>query len=317
MSRTSSVWVDKYSPTKLNDLILTENNLKFLKGCIEKHEIPNILLHGTAGIGKTTLGIVLRNELNCEFIYINGSEERSIDTIRNIVIPFAQTSSFAYLNGETKTRFKIIFIDECEQLTPVAQDSLKVITEQYMNNARFIFATNNVNKLIDPLRNRCQEITLVPSKQNDRLDLSKKYYHHILNILQKENVTITDNNIIIELINKRFPSMRKIIHILNQAYNTFGQIDSNTLNITDVIDKRVIESLKSKDAVKVRKISANIDPNDFYTEFIENFENIIVEEDYYKAMLIIGDGLKYNIGDDSQHILFYIMLRLSNEIKFK
>ena len=244
------LWVERYRPRVIEDCILPEAVKKQFKQFISKKEIPNLLLSGSAGTGKTTIARALCNELDCDYIIINGSDEgRQIDTLRTKIRQFASAVSF---EGKTK----VVILDEADYMNrDSVQPALRGFIEQFAENCRFIFTCNYANRLIDPLHSRTTVIDfkLAPS---DRPTLASKFLKRMEYILNNEAVEY-DQRVLAELLNKHFPDYRRVINEL-QRYSVGGTIDEGILsNFQEVNAKALIESLRDKDWKKMRQWVAN------------------------------------------------------------
>jgi len=214
----NDLWCEKYRPTKLDDIILTEENRSFIQEFKNKGSIPRLLFSGPPGIGKTSLAkIIVSDILDCQYLYINASDENGIDTIRNKVFNFAQTMSF---DG----KIKVVILDECDGLTFDAQKILRNLMEDYSGTTRFILTCNYPYRVMPALHSRCQEIDLTPPYE----ECVKK----CVEILKKENIKVDDENKkkLCNLISTYYPDLRRIINMLQR--NTIG----NILDIKDVND---------------------------------------------------------------------------------
>lgn len=238
MSLYDQLWVEKYRPKKLDDLVLTEENRKFFSSIDE--DTPHLLLYGHAGTGKTTLAKIIVNDiLKCQYLYINASDENGIDTIRNKVTLFAQTSS---LDGKKK----VIILDEFCGTTNDAQRILRSVMEEYSATTRFILTANYINKIIEPIQSRCLPFNIVP----DLAECAKR----CLNILKEENVEIESNREFITYIKNHFPDMRRIINDL-QRFSIDGKLIINKTDDVKNISENVYNALITKvDAIKIRQI---------------------------------------------------------------
>ena len=244
------LWVEKYRPMHIQDCILPESVKKQFQQFIAKGEVPNLLLSGTAGTGKTTIARALCNELNCDYIVINGSDEgRQIDTLRTKIKQFASAVSF---EGKTK----VVILDEADYMNrDSVQPALRGFIEQFAENCRFIFTCNYSNRLIDPLHSRTTVIDfkLAPS---DRPVLASKFLKRMEFILTNEGVEY-NQRVLAELLNKHFPDYRRVINEL-QRYSVGGNIDEGILsNFQEVNAKALIEGLREKDWRKMRQWVAN------------------------------------------------------------
>ncbi len=244
------LWVEKYRPMHIQDCILPESVKKQFQQFIAKGEVPNLLLSGTAGTGKTTIARALCTELNCDYIVINGSDEgRQIDTLRTKIKQFASAVSF---EGKTK----VVILDEADYMNrDSVQPALRGFIEQFAENCRFIFTCNYSNRLIDPLHSRTTVIDfkLAPS---DRPVLASKFLKRMEFILTNEGVEY-NQRVLAELLNKHFPDYRRVINEL-QRYSVGGTIDEGILsNFQEVNAKALLESLRDKDWKKMRQWVAN------------------------------------------------------------
>ena len=244
------LWVERYRPRVIEDCILPEAVKKQFKQFISKKEIPNLLLSGSAGTGKTTIARALCNELDCDYIIINGSDEgRQIDTLRTKIKQFASAVSF---EGKTK----VVILDEADYMNrDSVQPALRGFIEQFAENCRFIFTCNYANRLIDPLHSRTTVIDfkLAPS---DRPVLASKFLKRMEFILTNEGVEY-NQRVLAELLNKHFPDYRRVLNEL-QRYSVGGVIDEGILsNFQEVNAKALVESLREKDWRKMRQWVAN------------------------------------------------------------
>jgi replication factor C small subunit len=226
----NSLFVEKYRPSTL-DLYVADEELKaFIKVCIDNNYIPHLLLHGIQGTGKTTLAKMLANTLDCDYIYINASDERNIDTVRDKIVSFASTNSFSPL--------KIVILDEADFLTPVAMAALRSVMEQFSAKTRFILTCNYIEKIIDPLISRCQTFSINPPK---KIDLLK---HICLNILDKEEVNYSRGDVA-TIITKHFPDIRKMINVCQSLIFDNKLVYSDTSKVTASVSNILIDKLKN------------------------------------------------------------------------
>ena len=250
------IWVEKYRPKTIEDCILPENIKKTFRDFLNKGEIPNMLLAGPPGVGKTTVAKALCNELGVDFYVINGSDEgRFLDTVRNNAKNFASTVS---LSSEAK--HKVIIIDEADNTGNDVQLLLRAFIEEFANNCRFIFTCNYKNKIIDPLHSRCAVIDFsVNGKQKQ--GIAAQFFKRINDILEQERVE-ADKKVLAELINKHFPDWRRVLNEC-QRYSVGGKIDSGILaHFSDVKINDLTKNLKTKNFSEVRKWCVNNLDND-------------------------------------------------------
>ena len=220
--RDEFLWVEKYRPKKIEECILPDNIKKTFLDFLDKGEVPNLLLSGPAGCGKTTVAKALCNELGVDFYVINGSDEgRFLDTVRNNAKNFASTVSL-----QATGKHKVIIIDEADNTTNDVQLLLRAFTEEFSGNCRFIFTCNYKNKIIDPLHSRCAVVDFSTNSKN-KPQLAALFFKRIQQILDTEGVEY-DNKVLVELINKHFPDWRRVLNEC-QRYSSSGKIDSGIL----------------------------------------------------------------------------------------
>ncbi len=257
MSRDEFVWVEKYRPKTIDECILPESTKKTFQAFLDKGEIPNILLAGPPGIGKTTVAKALCNELGVDVYVINGSDEgRFLDTVRNNAKNFASTVSLA-----STAKHKVIIIDEADNTTNDVQLLLRAFTEEFSGNCRFIFTCNFKNKIIEPLHSRCACIDFSTNSKS-KPQLAAAFFKRIQQILDTEGVEY-DNKVLVELINKHFPDWRRVLNEC-QRYSSGGKIDTGILaTFSDVKVNDLVKKLKEKDFPEVRKWIVNNLDNDY------------------------------------------------------
>lgn len=252
--RTDFLWVEKWRPKTIEDCILPEDTKRTFNDFVSRGEIPNLLLAGPPGIGKTTIAKALCNQLGVDFYVINGSDEgRFLDTVRNQAKNFASTVS---LTSESK--HKVIIIDEADNTGNDVQLLLRANIETFYKNCRFIFTCNYKNKIIEPLHSRCAVIDFTV-KGKEKAQLAGSFFKRLQNILDSERIKY-DPKVLAELINKHFPDFRRVINEC-QRYSVGGKIDSAILaTFSDVKVNDLIKYLKEKNFPEVRKwVVANLD----------------------------------------------------------
>ena len=245
---------EKYRPQVIDDCILPDDTKKTFKEFVEKGEIPNLLLAGPPGIGKTTIAKALCNELGADYYVINGSDEgRFLDTVRNQAKNFASTVS---LTGSSK--HKVIIIDEADNTGNDVQLLLRANIEAFYNNCRFIFTCNYKNKIIEPLHSRCAVIDFT-IKGKQRVQLAGSFFQRLQTILDTERIEY-DQKVVAELVSKHFPDFRRVLNEC-QRYSTGGKIDSGILaSFSDISVNELIKNLKDKNFTEVRKwVVSNLD----------------------------------------------------------
>jgi len=234
------LWVEKYRPKTIEECILPANTKKTFSSFLKKGEVPNLLLAGPAGCGKTTVAKALCHELGADFYVINGSDEgRFLDTVRNQAKNFASTVS---LMGGAK--HKVIIIDEADNTTHDVQLLLRANIEEFYGNCRFIFTCNYKNKIIEPLHSRCAVVDF-SIKGKEKQEIAVEFFKR-LNIILDEQRVEYDKKVIVELINKHFPDWRRVLNEC-QRYSASGKIDTGILaTFTDVSINDLTKNLKEK-----------------------------------------------------------------------
>ena len=279
------IWVEKYRPQTIEDCILPDSIKKTFKDFLNTGEIPNMLLAGPPGVGKTTVAKALCNELGADFYVINGSDEgRFLDTVRNNAKNFASTVS---LSSEAK--HKVIIIDEADNTGNDVQLLLRAFIEEFAGNCRFIFTCNYKNKILDPLHSRCAVVEF-NIKGKEKQEIAAKFFQRLLYILEKEKVE-ADKKVLVELINKHFPDWRRVLNEC-QRYAVSGKIDSGILAaFSDVAVNDLIKNLKQKNFSEVRKwVVANMD-NDtsvLLRRIYDSLYDSLVNSSIPAAVLIIA-----------------------------
>ena len=268
-NREQFLWVEKYRPRKISDCILPQTLKNTFQEFVDKDNIPNMLLAGTAGTGKTTIARALCEELGCEYIIINGSEESGIDVLRTKIKDFASTVSLA---GKTK----VVILDEADYLNPNStQPALRGFIEEFSKNCRFIFTCNFANRIIAPLHSRTTVIDFRLTKQ-DRPQMAAKFFKRVVDILNQENIT-HNPKVVAEIVNKYFPDYRRVLNEL-QRYSASGTIDEGILvNISDANLKELVSALREKDFKKMRTWVVNNLDNDPNVLFRKLYDTLLTE----------------------------------------
>jgi len=310
---TDFLWVEQYRPKTIDDCILPSSLKTLFSSYIKKGELTNLLLSGTPGIGKTTVAKVICDQLNCDSIMINGSEEGGIDVLRNKIKNFASTVS---LSGGKK----VVILDEADYLNPQStQPALRGFIEEFHTNCRFILTCNFKNRIIEPLHSRFSNIEFRISPK-DKPRLASKLFERAIFILKEQNVNY-EEKVLAELIKKYFPDFRKVINEL-QRYSVSGSIDAGILvNISNENLKSLMAHLKSKDFGNMRKWVINNldnDPVRIFRSIYDNLYETLQPETIPHAVLILADYQYKSAFVADQELNFVACLtELMSQVKFK
>ena len=285
-----NLWVEKYRPKKIDDCILTSELKETFKQFVNQKELPNLLLSGTAGTGKTTVARALCEELGVDYIIINGSDEgRQIDTLRNKIKNFASTVSL------TETgRHKVVILDEADYMNPESvQPALRNFIETFYKNCRFIFTCNYKNKILPALHSRCTVIDFTIAN-GQKVKTATQLMNRLCNILTEEKIEF-DKKVLAELIQKYFPDFRRTINEL-QRYSVRGKIDSGILfSITEADTKQLVAILKEKRFNDMRKWVINNlekEPSSLFSSVYEILYKHLQPQSIPQAVLVIA-GYQY------------------------
>ena len=306
MSKSNSLWVEKYRPSSLDTYIGNEHLKSKVSIYLESGDLPHLLLYGRAGTGKTTLAKLLVNNIECDHLYINASDENNVDTVRTKVKNFASTIGFKDL--------KIIILDECDYITPNAQAALRNLMETFSKHCRFILTCNYVERIIDPIQSRCQLFQIIPPSK-------KEVAQKLHNILIDENVNGELEDIKI-LVDSGYPDIRRVINSA-QRNVVRGKLKLDTGSIIQNDYKlkllKILEIQNKKNAFKdIRQLLAD----NKVTDFADLFRLLYDEVDGYgkghiaECILIIA---KYELSDsqvvDKEINAMAMVVELLQEIK--
>jgi len=291
------LWVEKYRPKTIDDCILTKALRSTFNEFAKQDKIPNLLLSGGPGVGKTTVAKALCEMTGADYIVVNGSEESGIDVLRTKIKQFASTVSF------TESR-KIVILDEADYLNPQStQPAMRGFIEEFAGNCGFIFTCNYKNRIIEPIHSRCSVIDFRIAN-GDRAKLASRFMARVIDVLDKEGITY-DKNVVAELITKHFPDFRRVLNEL-QRYSVSGAIDTGILaQIADINLGELMDSLKEKNFKEMRKwVALNIDndPQKIYRKIYDTLydylkpvaipQTVITLADYqYKSAFVADQEL--------------------------
>jgi len=310
------LWVEAYRPSTIDECILPTEIKKTFKSILKQGEIPNLLLSGTAGTGKTTVAKALCNELDLDVMMINGSDEgRSIDVVRNQIKAFASTVSLSETNKP-----KVVIVDEADYMNAESvQPALRNFIETFSNNCRFIFTCNYKNKIIPAIHSRCTVINF--SIQNkDKQNLAGLFHKRLSTILEQENIEF-DPKVLAELIVKYYPDFRRTINEL-QRYSVSGKIDTGILvTVSEANIQSLNQALKNKKFNDMRKwVVDNVDqdPAGLYKELYQNFYNALEPQSIPPMVILLAEyQYKNAFVADPELNMVACLTEIMGECKFK
>jgi len=280
----NTLWVEKYRPNTLDTYIGNEQLKDKVKHYLDSGDLPHLLLFGKAGTGKTTLAKLLVNNIDCDYLYINASDENNVETVRSKVKNFASTMGFK--------DYKVIILDECDYITPNAQAALRNLMETFSKHCRFILTCNFVERIIDPIQSRCQSFQVIPPNKND---VAK----HLHNILTQEGVGYEREDLGI-IVNSGYPDIRRVINGA-QRQSIGGKLSIDKQSIVENDYKmKLLEILKTQDRKNAFKNIRQLLADAKVTDFADLFRLLYDEVDSYgkghvaDCILIIA---KYELSD--------------------
>jgi replication factor C small subunit len=279
------LWVEKYRPSAVKDCILPDTTRQVFEGFVEQGELPNLLLSGTAGVGKTTIAKAMCDEIGASYIVINGSDEgRFLDTVRNRVRQFATTVSLT-----SGASHKVVIIDEADNTTNDVQLSLRTAVEEFHSNCRFIFTCNFINKIIEPLHSRCTVVDF-RIKPEQATQLQGEFFKRLRSILTSEKVEY-DDRVLAKLIKRYYPDWRRLINEC-QRYAATGSITSAILvDVADVNLDALLSSLKKKEFTTVKSWVVqhmDNDPTMVMRKIYDSLYGVLKPSSIPEAVLIIA-----------------------------
>jgi DNA polymerase III delta prime subunit len=277
------LWVEKFRPKTIEDCVLPDRLKKPFQEYVKLGNIPNLLLSGGPGVGKTTVAKAMCIEIGCDYMVINGSDESGIDVFRTKIKNYASSMS---LSGGRK----VIIIDEADYLNPNStQPALRNAIEEFAGNCSFIFTCNYKNRIIEPLHSRCAVVDF-SLKSDEKAKMATQFFKRIQTILQSENVEY-DDAVIAELVKKHFPDFRRVLNEL-QRYSQFGKIDTGILaQIADVSIKEVVKFIAAKDFGSIRKWVAinDLDGSTLFRKLYDAMYDVMKPASIPQAVLILAD----------------------------
>jgi DNA polymerase III delta prime subunit len=277
------LWTEKYRPQTVDDCILPDRLKQPFQEYVNQKQIPNLLLAGGAGVGKTTIAKAMCNEIGCDFMVINGSDESGIDTFRTKIKNYA--SSMSLTGGR-----KVIIIDEADYLNPNStQPALRNAIEEFASNCSFIFTCNYKNRIIDPLHSRCAVIDF-GLKNGEKAKMASAFFKRIQSIMQSEKID-ADEKVLAELIKKHFPDFRRVLNEL-QRYSQFGKIDTGILvQIADISIDELSKHIVAKDFGAIRKWVAmhEIDNTTLFRKLYDTLYDVLKPQSIPQAVVILAD----------------------------
>ena len=307
------LWVEKYRPQTIEDCILPSELKQTFQQFVDNEEIPNLLLTGTAGVGKTTIAKAMLEQIGCTYMMINGSEESGIDMLRTKIKNFASTVS---MDGKRK----YVILDEADYLNPQStQPALRGFIEEFSRNCGFILTCNFRNRIIEPLHSRCSTVEFrIPNAEKPQLAMG--FMKRVQYILENENVK-SDERVVAELINKFFPDWRRCLNDL-QRYTATGTIDAGILvNLSDTSIKELVSFIKDKDFKSCREwVVHNLDndPHRIYRRVYDSLSGNVPDSAIPHCVLILGNySYKSAFVADQEINLLACLTEMMIEVPFK
>ena len=307
------LWVEKYRPQSVEDCILPSELKQTFQQFVDNEEIPNLLLTGTAGVGKTTIAKAMLEQIGCTYMMINGSEESGIDTLRTKIKNFASTVS---MDGKRK----YVILDEADYLNPQStQPALRGFIEEFSKNCGFILTCNFRNRIIEPLHSRCSTIEFrIPNAEKPKLAMG---FMNRLEVILNDEQIYYDKKVVAELINKFFPDWRRCLNEL-QRYSATGTIDAGILvNISDTSINELVSFIKDKDFKSCREwVVHNLDndPHRVYRRIYDSLSGNVPDSAIPHCVLILGDySYKSAFVADQEINLLACLTEMMTSVQFK
>ena len=307
------IWVERYRPKTISDIILPSHMKKTFQAIVDSGDVPNMIFAGTAGLGKTTVAMALCNEMNLDYIMINGSDERNIDTLRNKIRQFASTVSFS--GG-----LKVVILDEADHLNPSStQPALRGFIEEFSDNCRFIMTCNYKNKIIDPLHSRCSIHDFFISSK-DKSKLAAEFFDRLLAILDENSIEY-EKETIAKLIKKHIPDWRRVLNEC-QRYSVSGRIDDGVfIDMNQESFDKLIAALRDKQFKTMRKwVADNLDmePSVVFRTIYDSMYQNVEQSSIPQLVLILADySYKQAFVQDAELNLVACLTEIMGNVKFK
>jgi len=303
----NTLWTEYHRPTTLDGYVGNEHIISKVKIYLESGDVPHLLLHGTAGVGKTTLAKIIANNIDADVLYLNASDENNIETVREKIKNFASTIGFR--------RWRICILDECDYMTASAMSALRNLMETFSKSTRFILTCNYVEKIIDPIQSRCQVFAIEPPSKKD---VAKR----MVTILQEHNVTFEMSDVA-TIVNNGYPDIRRILntcqsHVIGNTLKLDQDSIIQSNYMTELMDILVNESSKKASFTKIRQLLADSKVRDFTSLYRFLFENIdsFATGHLANCILILAETQSTDtFAVDKELHCMAMMIKLINEIK--
>lgn len=311
MHNTDFLWVEKYRPQTVEDCILSEKIKKTFRQYVERKEIPNLLLVGGAGVGKTSIAKALCKDVGCDYLFINASDENGIDTLRTKITSYA--TSVSITGGR-----KVVILDEFDATTGNFQLAFRSFLELYAKNCTFIMTCNHANKIMEPIHSRCSVVNFGIDK-GEKSKLLAQFFKRVCNILDLENI-VYNKEVLANFITKYFPDNRRVLNEL-QRYSVNGSIDVGILTqVGDIQLKELIVYLKDKDITKIREWVVSSLDNDvslIYRKIYDGMHSIVKPFHIPQLILLVGRyQFQSSFVADQEIQLMCFLLELANDVEF-
>ena len=305
LNNEHTLFVEKYRPSNLDGYVGNQEFKDIVSVYLNDNDIQNLLLYGPAGTGKTSAAKLIVNNIDCDFIYINASDERGIDTIREKVVGFASTMSFKPL--------KVVILDEADYLTIQSQAALRNVMEQYSRNTRFILTCNYVEKIIDPIQSRCQTVNIIPPSKRD-------IAIHLISVLKEEGIEF-DKDGLKDVVNTFYPDLRKMLNTI-QMYSKKGKLDlTKSTIVSSAYHKQVIDNLKgNRNWRELRQIIADSGVKDFeelFKALYDQSPDFAPSREHEIAILLNEYSYKANFRIDKEINVMALLSEIINVLNQK